>query len=149
MNTYMQFTLICIVCQGGFLFEKQSGDSKRKVGWSIPFFIYAHCQNNYLVELLRTTWDRLEVRGHTDFSYILQRILSSMEEHTQLLDMIERHASQNEIEQTFREHKLRTYEAYRKSPCYENVMSSVMNLFHEHWFCHPLWLRTHGVKPRA
>jgi DNA-binding GntR family transcriptional regulator len=82
------------------------------------FFIYAHCQNNYLVELLRTTWDRLEVRGHTDFRYIPQRTLSSMEEHTQLLDMIDRHASHNEIEQTFREHKLRTYEAYRKSPRY-------------------------------
>ncbi|TME08186.1 MAG: GntR family transcriptional regulator [Chloroflexi bacterium] len=82
------------------------------------FFIYDLCQNSYLVELLRETWDRLEVRGHTDFSYIPQRSWFSIEEHTQLLDMIERHASQDEIEQMVREHKLRTYEAYRTSPRY-------------------------------
>ncbi len=82
------------------------------------FFIYNHCQNNYLVELLRGTWDRLEVRGHTDFSYIPQRSWISIEEHTRLLDMIERHASQDEIEQMMREHKLRTYEVYRNSPRY-------------------------------
>lgn len=82
------------------------------------FFIYNHCQNNYLVELLRGTWDRLEVRGHTDFSYIPQRSWISIEEHTRLLDMIERHASQDEIEQMIREHKLRTYEVYRNSPRY-------------------------------
>jgi DNA-binding GntR family transcriptional regulator len=82
------------------------------------FFIYGHCQNSYLVDLLGETWDRLEVRGHTDFSYIPQRSWFSIEEHTQLLDMIERHASQDEIEQMVREHKLRTYEAYRTSPRY-------------------------------
>ncbi len=64
------------------------------------FFIYDRCQNSYLVDLLRETWDRLEVRGHTDFSYIPQRSWVSIEEHTQLLNMIER------------------YDAYRTSPRY-------------------------------
>ena len=82
------------------------------------FFIYTYCQNGYLIELLRETWDRLAVRGHTDFSYIPQRCWASIEEHTQLLDMIERGASQNEIEQMVREHKLLTYEVYRDSPRY-------------------------------
>jgi DNA-binding GntR family transcriptional regulator len=82
------------------------------------FFIYDRCQNRYLIEMLRQTWDRLGVRGHTDFSYIPQRSWVSIEEHTQLLDMIERHASQHEIEQMVREHKLRTHEAYRTSPRY-------------------------------
>jgi DNA-binding GntR family transcriptional regulator len=82
------------------------------------FFIYDRCQNSYLIELLRQTWDRLKVRGHTDFSYIPQRSWLSIEEHTQLLDMIERHAAQDEIEKMVREHKLRTYEAYRTSPRY-------------------------------
>src|SRR5436190_20706890 len=82
------------------------------------FFIYDLCQNSYLVELLRETWDRLEVRGHTDFSYIPQRSWFSIEEHSQLLDMIEQHAPENDIEQMIREHKLRTYEAYRNSPRY-------------------------------
>ncbi len=89
------------------------------------FFIYNHCQNNYLVELLRGTWDRLEVRGHTDFSYIPQRSWISVEEHTRLLDMIERHASQDEIEQMIREHKLRTYEVYRNSPRYTSHLSAL------------------------
>jgi DNA-binding GntR family transcriptional regulator len=82
------------------------------------FYIYNHCQNSYLVELLRGTWDRLEVRGHTDFNYIPQRSWTSAEEHIQLLDMIERHAPPDEIEQMIREHKLRTYEVYRNSPRY-------------------------------
>jgi DNA-binding GntR family transcriptional regulator len=82
------------------------------------FYIYDRCQNNYLIELLRETWARLEVRGHTDFSYIPQRIWLSIDEHSQLLDMIEQHAPENDIEQLIREHKLRTYEAYRNSPRY-------------------------------
>jgi len=82
------------------------------------FYIYDRCQNSYIVELLHETWDRLEVRGHTDFSYIPQRIWLSIDEHSQLLDMIEQHAPENDIEQMIREHKLRTYEAYRNSPRY-------------------------------
>src|SRR5260370_7706419 len=80
------------------------------------FFIYDRCQNSYLVDLLRETWDRLEVRGHTDFSYIPQRSWVSIEEHTQLLNMIERHASQDEIEHRFLNHKLRPYDPYRTTP---------------------------------
>ncbi len=82
------------------------------------FYIYDRCQNSYLVELLHETWDRLEVRGHTDFSYIPQRIWPSIDEHSQLLDMIEQHASEDDIEQMVREHKLSTYEAYHNSPRY-------------------------------
>lgn len=82
------------------------------------FYIYDRCQNNYLIELLRETWARLEVRGHTDFSYIPQRIWLSIDEHSQLLDMIEQHASGDDIEQMIREHKQRTYEAYRNSSRY-------------------------------
>jgi DNA-binding GntR family transcriptional regulator len=82
------------------------------------FLIYDHCGNGYLIGLLHETWNRLEVRGHTDFSYIPQRSWISIEEHSQLLDMIEQHASPSEIEKMFREHKLRTYEVYRSSPRY-------------------------------
>jgi DNA-binding GntR family transcriptional regulator len=89
------------------------------------FFIYNRSQNSYLVELLHETWDRLEVRGHTDFSYIPQRSWISIQEHIQLLDMIERHAPQNEIEQMIREHKLRTYEAYRNSSRYAPLSTTL------------------------
>lgn len=82
------------------------------------FFIYDCCQNSYLIELLRQVWDRLEVRGHTDFSYIPQRSRISIEEHNQLLDLIERRAPAREIEQMVREHKLHTLQAYLSSPRY-------------------------------
>ena len=97
------------------------------------FYIYDRCQNSYLVELLRETWDRLAVRGHTDFSYIPQRSWVSIEEHTQLLDMIERHAPQNEIEQTLRHHKLRTYEAYRSSPRYTSRSTTLLEAGENVW----------------
>lgn len=87
------------------------------------FYIYDRCPNTYLVELLQATWDRLAVRRHTDFTYIPQRIKVSIEEHSQLLDLIERHAPGNEIEELMREHKRRTSEAYRKSPRFQ--LSSV------------------------
>ena len=85
------------------------------------FFIYDRCRNEYAIELLRQTWERLEVKRHTDFSYIPQRAWESIEEHAQLLDMIAHRASGNEIEQLLREHKLRTLEAYRNSPRYQTM----------------------------
>jgi len=82
------------------------------------FYMYNYCHNSYLVELLHETWDRLEMRGHTDFSYIPHRIRPSIDEHSQLLDMIEQHTLNDDIEHMIREHKMRTYEAYLNSPRY-------------------------------
>lgn len=90
------------------------------------FFIYERCQNNYLIELLRQVWDRLEVRGHTDFSYIPQRNRVSIEEHHQLLDTIERRAPVDEIEQLVRSHKLHTRQAYLNSPRYQPSPSNAV-----------------------
>jgi len=90
------------------------------------FYIYDRCQNSYLVELLRETWERLALRGHTDFNYIPKRSWVSIEEHTRLLDMIERHASQDEIEQMLRHNKLLTYEAYQSSPRYSTRSTTLL-----------------------
>lgn len=84
------------------------------------FYIYERCLNTYLVELLRATWERLEAKRHTDFTYIPQRVRVSIEEHSRLLDMIERQAPGNEIEQLMREHKLHTSDAYRKSSRFQS-----------------------------
>jgi len=86
--------------------------------------LYERCPNAYLVELLRITWERLEVRRHTDFTYILQRVKVAIEEHSQFLDMIERHTAANEIGQFVREHKLLTSQAYRNSPRYRPMSVS-------------------------
>ncbi len=88
------------------------------------FFFYDRCPNEYIVDLLRQTWERLEVRRHTDFSYIPQRTWTSIEEHTRLIDLIEQHAPASEIEQLMREHKLHTLEAYRNSSRYQTRLSS-------------------------
>jgi DNA-binding GntR family transcriptional regulator len=88
------------------------------------FFFYDRCPNEYIVDLLRQTWDRLEVRRHTDFSYIPQRTWTSIEEHIQLIDRIEQHAPASEIEQLIREHKLHTLEAYRNSSRYQTSLAS-------------------------
>ena len=87
------------------------------------FFLYDRCPNEYLVGLLRQTWERLEVRSHTDFNYIPQRGWVSIEEHTRLLDLIEQHAPASEIEQVVRAHKLHTLEAYRNSPRYQTPLA--------------------------
>ncbi|MBV9231833.1 MAG: GntR family transcriptional regulator [Chloroflexi bacterium] len=88
------------------------------------FFIYERCPNGYLVKLLRETWDRLGVRGHTDFSYIPQRARESIKEHEQFLSAVEQQMSGSEIEQMVREHKLRTRAAYLNSPRYRSPSSS-------------------------
>jgi hypothetical protein len=59
------------------------------------------------------------VRHHTDFTYIPQRVRVAIEEHSQLLDMIEWHAPASEIEQFVRKHKLLTSQAYLNSPRYK------------------------------
>jgi DNA-binding GntR family transcriptional regulator len=98
----------------------QAGDLRAygPLNKAFHMYIYDRCPNAYLVELLRITWERLEVRRHTDFTYIPQRVKIAIEEHSELLDMIERQAPSNEIEQFVREHKLRTSEAYRSSSRY-------------------------------
>ena len=88
------------------------------------FFLYDHCPNEYVVDLLRQTWERLEVKSHTDFNYIPQRGWASIEEHTRLMDLIEQHAPASEIEQMVREHKLHTLEAYRNSSRYQTRLAS-------------------------
>lgn len=87
------------------------------------FFIYDRCPNEYIVGLLRQTWNRLEIRRHTDFNYIPQRAWASIEEHTQLLDLIEQQAPAGEVEQLAREHKLHTLEAYRNSSRYQTCLT--------------------------
>ena len=85
----------------------------------LHFFIYDRCPNEYIVDLLRQTWNRLEIRRHTDFNYIPQRAWASIEEHNQLIDLIEQHTPASEIEHFARDHKMHTLEAYRNSSRYQ------------------------------
>ncbi|MBV9228728.1 MAG: GntR family transcriptional regulator [Chloroflexi bacterium] len=77
--------------------------------------IYACCPNTYLVELLQGTLNRLDAMRRTVFIYIPERGWDSLREHTQLIDLLERHAPAQEIEMAAREHKLHTIEAYKQN----------------------------------
>lgn len=77
--------------------------------------IYRRCPNGLLVEMLRSTWDRLDSLRRTVFHYIPHRGWDSLAEHARLIEMLRTGAPAAEIEQVAREHKLRTVEAYRAS----------------------------------
>ncbi len=76
--------------------------------------IYDRCPNTPLVEMLQQTWDRLDAIRHSVFLFLPERGWASINEHMQLIRMLEQHASFDEIEHEARMHKLRTRDAYQK-----------------------------------
>lgn len=80
--------------------------------------IYGSCPNTYLVDVIHDTWSRLDVIRVTVFAYIPQRSRSSVGEHEEIIQAIERKADPVEIERLAREHKLRTVRSYtdQKTP---------------------------------
>ncbi len=76
--------------------------------------IYEHCPNAPLVELLQHTWDRLDAIRHSVFLFLPERGWASINEHMQLIRMLEQHAPFDQIEQEARLHKLRTRDAYQQ-----------------------------------
>lgn len=77
--------------------------------------IYTCCPNTYLTELLQGTLNRLDAMRRTVFIYVPERGWASLQEHSQLIDLLERHAPAQEIEQAARQHKLSTIEAYKQN----------------------------------
>lgn len=75
--------------------------------------IFERCPNSHLVDLLHDTNSRLDAVRRTVFTHIPYRGLSSIEEHTRIVDLIESGAEADEIEAAARAHKLRTVEAFR------------------------------------
>jgi DNA-binding GntR family transcriptional regulator len=75
--------------------------------------IYEHCPNATLVDLLRDVARRLDAIRRTVFVQIPYRGKDSIVEHRELLKLISKHASAEEIESVARAHKLRTAESFR------------------------------------
>lgn len=84
-----------------------------KLNKEFHFVTYARSSNTYLRELLQETWDRLDMLRRTVFTYIPTRGWASVEEHEQLIEMLEQGSPADEIEAFARTHKLRTIDAYR------------------------------------
>jgi DNA-binding GntR family transcriptional regulator len=76
--------------------------------------IYERCPNPYLVELLKDTERRLDAIRRTVFTQIPYRGRASVEEHRELIALIESGASFAEVEAAARQHKLQTVETFRR-----------------------------------
>jgi DNA-binding GntR family transcriptional regulator len=74
--------------------------------------IVARCGNEWLLELLRQTHDRLDRVRSTMFAYLPERAAEAAREHTRLLELLES-GDPAELERYARWHKLQTVEAYR------------------------------------
>lgn len=77
--------------------------------------LYEACPNDYLMGLVRIGWDRLDSLRGWDVYYLLMRGTHLVDEHSELLDMIESRAPAGDIEAFAREHKLRTIEVYHQN----------------------------------
>ncbi len=92
----------------------QDGDPLRigKINRTFHFVVYSRCPNEYLRDVIRRAWDRLDAMRTTIFIHVPGRARDSVCEHEELLRMIESEAAPEELERAAREHKLRTVAAF-------------------------------------
>lgn len=74
--------------------------------------LYGRCPNPYLMGLLRQTLERLDVMRRSVFLYIPSRGWTSIPEHSELVDSIDRGAGSDEVEHLARRHIENTIEAF-------------------------------------
>ncbi len=74
--------------------------------------IVARCGNDYLLDLLRQTHDRLDRVRSTMFAYLPERAAEAACEHARLIELLE-NGDPAEVERYARWHKLQMVEAYR------------------------------------
>ncbi|QTH59993.1 GntR family transcriptional regulator [Corynebacterium hindlerae] len=74
--------------------------------------LYTRCPNKHLVELIVTEWDRLNYLRESTFAFVPDRAPASVEEHYQLLGLIELKADREYIEKLARNHRLTTINRY-------------------------------------
>ncbi|MGH2791377.1 MAG: GntR family transcriptional regulator [Actinomycetota bacterium] len=77
--------------------------------------IYARCPNNYLVQVIGETQERMDAIRRTVFPRIPERGQKSVAEHSAILDLLEGSAPFETVERAARDHKVRTIEAFRAS----------------------------------
>lgn len=70
--------------------------------------LFNACPNRHILSILDREWGRLETTRSSAFSYIPERAARSVDEHDQLLRMIETGQSRIDIELFAREHRMAT-----------------------------------------
>lgn len=70
--------------------------------------IFEHCANLHILDLVHRGWDRLATIRESSFTYVPGRAQESVNEHDNLLNLIESQASPLDIELAARNHRLAT-----------------------------------------
>ena len=74
--------------------------------------LFEECPNPHILDLVHRGWNRLKVLRDSTFSFVPGRARESVEEHEQLLTLIERGADPLEVELAARRHRLGTLDAF-------------------------------------
>lgn len=77
--------------------------------------LFERCPNPHIVDLVHRGWARLKLLRESTFSFVPGRAQGSVEEHEQILRLIESHADPLEIELAARRHRTTTMDAYLAS----------------------------------
>ncbi|HEV7185155.1 MAG: GntR family transcriptional regulator [Actinomycetales bacterium] len=75
--------------------------------------LFEECPNPHILDLVHRGWNRLKVLRDSTFSFVPGRARESVQEHEQILALIEQGADPLEIELAARRHRLATLDAFR------------------------------------
>ncbi|OZM58738.1 GntR family transcriptional regulator [Lottiidibacillus patelloidae] len=71
-----------------------------------------YCDNKFLVENIKQTWNRIDSIRRMGATFVPTRAKQSISEHEEIISMLERKATPFEIEQFVREHKMNTVKSF-------------------------------------
>ncbi|WP_223694969.1 GntR family transcriptional regulator [Leifsonia poae] len=74
--------------------------------------LFEECPNPHILDLVHRGWNRLTVLRDSTFSFVPGRARESVDEHEQILRLIETEADPLEIELAARRHRLATLDAF-------------------------------------
>ncbi|MFD2215474.1 GntR family transcriptional regulator [Metabacillus endolithicus] len=76
------------------------------------FFIYSYCPNQLLIKNIEQLWDRIDAVRKIRSSFTLKRTPKSIEEHDQLISILQDDKNLIKIESLARQHKLNTLQTF-------------------------------------
>lgn len=74
--------------------------------------LFEHCPNPHILDLVHRGWNRLAALRSSTFRFVPGRARDSVEEHENLLKLIETGADADTIEKAARQHRTATLDAY-------------------------------------
>lgn len=88
-------------------------DPQRFTALNLEFHsvLFESCPNPHILDLVHRGWNRMKVLRNSSFSFVPGRAQESVEEHEQILRLIEQGASSVEIEMAARAHRTATLDA--------------------------------------